>query len=54
MRLTERMRAAIEAGQFDAFAEDYLARYRAVDEGVRREQKERWLERGKPAGRPRL
>lgn len=54
VRLTERMRAAIEGGQFDAFAEDYLARYRAVDEGVRREQKERWLERGKPAGRPRL
>lgn len=54
VRLTERMRAAIQAGEFASFAEEYLARYRAVDEGVRREQKERWAERGKPAGKGRM
>lgn len=49
VRLTERMGEAIAAGEFAAFAEEYLGRYRAVDEGVRREQKERWAERGRPA-----
>ena len=44
---------AIAAGEFAAFAEEYLGRYRAVDEGVRREQKERWAERGRPAGQAR-
>lgn len=51
IRLTERMRAAIAEGSFVEFAADYLGAYRAVDEGVRREQKERWLERGRPAGK---
>jgi queuine tRNA-ribosyltransferase len=53
VRLTERMGEAIAAGEFAAFAEEYLGRYRAVDEGVRREQKERWAERGRPAGNAR-
>jgi queuine tRNA-ribosyltransferase len=51
VRLTERMRAAIEDGRFGDFAEEYLARYRAVDEVVRKEQKAKWMERGRPEGR---
>lgn len=48
VRLTERMRAAVQAGDFEEFAADYLGRYTAVDEGVRRAQKAKWLERGAP------
>lgn len=51
VRLTERMRAAIAEGRFEEFAAEYLGRYQAVDEGVRREQKERWVARGKPLGK---
>ncbi|MBI5948866.1 MAG: tRNA guanosine(34) transglycosylase Tgt [Chloroflexi bacterium] len=42
-RLTERMRAAIAAGTFAAFAAEFLARYRPSDHGVRTEQKQKWL-----------
>lgn len=42
VRLTERMRAAIAAGAFDAFAADYLGRYRSVDDDVRADQKARY------------
>jgi queuine tRNA-ribosyltransferase len=44
IHLTERIREVITAGQFQAFAEDFLGRYRGVDEHVRREQKARWAE----------
>ena len=50
-RLMERLRSAIEQDAFDDFAEDYLGRYMAVDETVRREQKQKWIERGRPAAR---
>lgn len=53
MRLTERMREAIEADRFDDFAGEYLGRYQAVDESVRREQKAKWVERGRPEGKAR-
>ncbi len=50
VRLTERMRAAISEGTFEAFAADYLGRYRTSDEQVRREQKAKYLHRqGNPA-----
>ncbi len=42
IRHMERMRAAILAGGFDAYAETFLARYRTVDETVREEQRRRW------------
>jgi queuine tRNA-ribosyltransferase len=45
VRLTDRMRAAIEAARFEDFAADYLGRYQAVDEAVRREQKAKWAMR---------
>ncbi len=48
VRLCERMRVAITAGEFDAFAEEFLGGYLPVDERVRREQKRKWEERGKP------
>jgi queuine tRNA-ribosyltransferase len=51
VRLTERMRAAIEANRFDDFASDYLGRYQPVDETVRREQKAKWVERGGTPGK---
>ncbi len=44
-RLVERMRVAITTGQFDAFAAEFLGRYRSVDERVRIEQKAKWAER---------
>ncbi len=43
VRLTERMRSAISAGNFPGFREAFLARYRPVDDAVRAEQKARWL-----------
>lgn len=43
VRLTERMRAAIGGAAFEAFADDFLARYRPSDEAVRAEQKAKWL-----------
>jgi len=51
VRLTERMREAIGAGRFEDFAGDYLGRYQAVDETVRREQKAKWAARGRPSGK---
>jgi len=50
VRLTERMRGAISDGRFEDWAVEFLGRYRAVDDGVRREQKELWEQRGRPAG----
>ena len=41
LRLCERMRSAILGGTFDAFAADFLARYRPVDEAIRAEQRAR-------------
>ncbi len=43
VRLVERMRAAIAGGVFTEFAEEFLGRYRSVDEAVRHEQKAKWL-----------
>jgi len=43
VRLAERMRAAIAAGDFAAFRDDFLGRYRPSDERVRAEQKAKWL-----------
>ena len=51
VRLTETMREAIGAGRYGDFATDYLGRYQAVDERVRREQKAKWVERGRPEGK---
>lgn len=45
VRLTERMREAIEAGAFPEFAKEYLARYTPVDEAVRTAQRVKWAER---------
>jgi len=50
-RLTERMRVAIGQGEFETFAEEFLGRYQPVDEAVRRQQKAKWVERGRPARR---
>jgi len=44
LRLTERMRAAIRAGTFAEFSEEFLGRYRPADEATRSEQKAKWLE----------
>ncbi|MFN8556938.1 MAG: tRNA guanosine(34) transglycosylase Tgt, partial [Dehalococcoidia bacterium] len=45
VRLMERARAAIIAGAYDAFAADFLGRYRTTDERTRLQQKARWQER---------
>lgn len=45
VRLAERMREAITEGHFEAFADDFLGRYRPTDERTRAQQKARWLER---------
>ncbi len=42
VRLMERMRSAMLAGSFVAFADAYLAGYRPVDEAIRAEQKGRY------------
>ncbi|HZQ34695.1 MAG TPA: tRNA-guanine transglycosylase, partial [Dehalococcoidia bacterium] len=42
IRHMERMRAAIVAGSFASYADDFLARYQTVDEAVREEQRRRW------------
>ncbi len=42
-RLMEEMRRRIVAGDFDAFAEEFLGRYRPTDEGARMAQKRRWM-----------
>ncbi|MCC6388130.1 MAG: tRNA guanosine(34) transglycosylase Tgt [Dehalococcoidia bacterium] len=51
VRLCERMRAAIRAGDFDAFAADFLGRYRTADEAVRADQRSKWTARQR-AGSP--
>ncbi len=43
VRLTERAHAAIASGRFEAFARDFLGRYRPSDAAVRAEQKSKWL-----------
>ncbi|MEP6870790.1 MAG: tRNA guanosine(34) transglycosylase Tgt, partial [Anaerolineaceae bacterium] len=43
VRLTERMRSAIGAGAFPAFATNFLSRYQVADEVTRSEQKAKWL-----------
>jgi queuine tRNA-ribosyltransferase len=43
VRLTERMRSAIAAGDFDDFAAEYLGRYQPANEEIRADQKARWL-----------
>jgi queuine tRNA-ribosyltransferase len=48
VRLMERARAAIEAGRFEAFATEFLARYRPADEQTRMEQREKWVGRVRP------
>ena len=42
-RLMEEMRRRIVAGSFDAFAEEFLGRYRPTDEAARMAQKRRWM-----------
>ncbi len=44
-RLCERMREAILVGEFEAFAEEFLARYQPADEAARAEQRARWRSR---------
>ena len=43
IRLTERAHAAIASGRFNAFAREFLGRYRPSDAAVRAEQKGKWL-----------
>ncbi len=43
VRLTERAHTAIASGRFEAFARDFLGRYRPSDAAVRAEQKSKWL-----------
>lgn len=43
-RMAEDMRAAILAGTFNAYREEFLARYRTTDREVAVKQRERWLE----------
>ena len=45
VRLTERMRSAIEAGAFDSFRRAFLERYKTADVEVRDDQRARWLAR---------
>jgi queuine tRNA-ribosyltransferase len=42
VRLMERARLAILAGDFDSLRAEFLSRYRAPDESVRNEQRRRW------------
>ena len=46
-RLCERMRVAVLEGAFDAFADEFLARYQPADEAARTEQRERWQARSR-------
>ena len=43
-RMAEDMRAAILAGNFNAYREEFLARYRTTDRELAVKQRERWLE----------
>ena len=44
LRLMERMREAATAGEFASFRRAFAQRFTPPDEGVRREQKRKWLE----------
>jgi len=44
-RFMERLRNSIAQGNFLAFKQDFLARYRPTDEKIRLAQKQKWLER---------
>ena len=44
LRLMEEMRDAVVSGAFQAYRDQFLARWIPADEGVRREQKKKWLE----------
>ncbi len=46
-RLCERLREAVLAGAFDAFAAEFLDRYQPADETVRAEQRKRWRSRSR-------
>ena len=46
-RLCERLREAVLAGAFDAFAGEFLDRYQPADETVRTEQRARWRSRSR-------
>ena len=46
-RLCERMREAVLAGAFDAFAGEFLARYQPADEAVRAKQRARFRSRSR-------
>ena len=43
IRLMAEMRQAIIEGNFNSFSQDFLASYQPTDEGVRIEQKQKWL-----------
>jgi len=43
--LMQEIRGAIAGGNFAAFRENFLSRYRPTDEGTRLEQKQKWLEK---------
>ena len=47
-RLMEEMRSQILSGDFDAFAEDFLERYRPTNEAARMAQKRRWMRERAP------
>jgi queuine tRNA-ribosyltransferase len=42
VRLCQRARRAVEAGEFDMFAAEFLGRYRPADEAVRAAQRAKW------------
>ena len=42
-RMMEEMRRRVMGGDFAAFAEDFLERYRPTDEAARMAQKRRWM-----------
>jgi len=44
-RFMERLRNSIAQGNFLAFKQDFLVRYRPTDEKIRLAQKQKWLER---------
>jgi queuine tRNA-ribosyltransferase len=47
-RLMEDIREAILAGSFESFKKDFLSGYQTTDEGVRLEQKQKWIKARKP------
>ena len=51
LRLMEQMRAAIEAGRFQEYRDEFMARFVPTDEETRRVQKRRWEEALRGRGR---